>query len=834
MVRNTHLWLCATAVIAMAAPAAVARAQTAAPASSDGAATETEGLQEIVVTAQRREQDLQSTPLSVAAFSAEELRKQDINNLERFAEQVANISIGDGTGRGRSGAQVSIRGVNEARVSPVLEPGVAIYIDDIYYGRAQLSFLRLFDVERVEVLRGPQGTLFGRNAAGGAIRYIGVKPEFDRVKGYVDGTVGSRERVDLRAAVNVPITDNLAFRVSGGLLTQDGYVTRLGDGVRLGNENTFNVAGKLRWKPTGGVDATLSVDYTKSDTDNGPQKLIDYWRLNGRADTPGANPLVPCVAGTGATSCQFLSTRPLPVGVANWNRYWGGTPLAYNPAIPESLFEVAGLSEVPQVISESLGVSLDLAIDIGSNSVLRSLTGYRTVDQFNNADPDDSLAKTFFGGLNDEGTSFFSQELNFSGSYFNNRLKFTGGVYYSLDKPFRNDIRNDDARRAFGFENERNFALQRTESLGAYAQATFDLTERLGITAGLRYTEDRKTFTASQTVEWDFALAQQAAQLGRPAITPTIVTLPDGSICNTGIPGTICQRVAPLTGGDTFPAWTPRFAIQYQLTDRIMAFVSASRGFKAGGTNDTVNDIDTPFDPEYIWSYEGGIRMELFDRRLRLNGTYFYSDYTGKQITVAAAPFCTNRCTANAGNARLQGFEIESKALLFNSLTLFANIGYLDARWTEIFPIQAGVTLDSVFSRSPRWTVSAGFNHEYRLGGGKAIETQATYSFVDTQEASPQDATTLTVPSRQLVSGRVGLSLGEGDWRISLMCSNCLNEKYITGGAAWAGGTGNTSPAFDFKPDAGVASPNGIAPPGITYVNVGEPRVVSLQVRKRF
>jgi iron complex outermembrane recepter protein len=819
-------------VLAMVSPSGGAFAQNATEA-DDTENAENRGLGTIVVTAQRREENLQSTPISISAISGEDLRNRDISNPERLAEEIPNLSIGDGTGRGRSGAQVSIRGVNEARVSPVLEPGVAIYIDDVYYGRPQTSFLRLFDTERVEVLRGPQGTLFGKNAAGGAIRFIGVRPSFNGVEGYVDFTAGSRDRFDARGAINLPLADNLALRISAGTLNQDGYVERLTDGYRLGNENTDSVSGKLLWQPVDTVEILISGDYTYGDTDNGAQKLIDYYRFNGSPDTPGPNPLPVCTTA----NCAAQSNTPLPSAVANWNRYWGGTPLAYAPAIPNSLYQVAGLSDVSQTISESYGLSLDINIELGGLGDLRSLTGYRSVDQFNSNDPDDHAnVKTFFGGQNDEGTEFWSQELLLNGNYADGRLNTVVGLYYSLDKPFRNDIRADDARRRFGFEIERNFQQARTESRGAFGQATFDITDELSLTAGIRYTSDKKEYTVSQTVQWDFALAALASQFGRPTITPTIQTQPDGTLCNTGIQGTECVRVAPLTGGDTFNAWTPRFAAEYQFSDSFMIYASAAKGFKGGGTNDTVADIDTPFAAESIWSYEAGVRTDWLDRRLRINATYFYSEYSDKQITVTASPDCVNRCTTNVGDAIIQGFEVESRALLFDSLTLYANVGYLDAEWDEITNLTAGVTLDSPFSRSPKWTVSAGFSHELELSEDFNLLSSAGYSYISQQQSSPQDSTTITIAGRELVNARLGLEVESLDMTFSLFCSNCLDKEYITGGAAWAGGTGNTNgnPLFDVKPDAGLASPLGTAPPSITYVNVGEPRAFGFQVRKRF
>ena len=168
-----------------------------------------EALEEVVVTAERREAGLQDTPLSVVAFSAERLDELGINDPQAMADFTPNVSIGDGTGRGSGGTSVSIRGVNEARVSPVLDPAVGIYVDDVYYGRPQTAFLRLLDVERVEVLRGPQGTLFGKNSVGGAIRYVTRKPDFDSVNGYVKVAAGDYDRAEIKGALNMPLSLSL-------------------------------------------------------------------------------------------------------------------------------------------------------------------------------------------------------------------------------------------------------------------------------------------------------------------------------------------------------------------------------------------------------------------------------------------------------------------------------------------------------------------------------------------------------------------------------------------------------------------------------------------------
>ena len=186
---------------------------------------QTTALEEIIITSQRRAEDLQSVPVSVSTFSTETLNRLGVTDPQSMADFVPNLSIGDGTGRSNMGAQFSIRGVNEGRISPVLDPAIGIYIDDVYYGRPQTGFLRLLDVERVEVLRGPQGTLFGKNSTGGAIRYLTKRPDVNgEVDGYLKLGAGEYNRANVSAAVNVPINDEFAARLAVAHMSQDGYL----------------------------------------------------------------------------------------------------------------------------------------------------------------------------------------------------------------------------------------------------------------------------------------------------------------------------------------------------------------------------------------------------------------------------------------------------------------------------------------------------------------------------------------------------------------------------------------------------------------------------------
>lgn len=787
-----------------------------------------QNLEEIIVTAQRREENLQSTPLSVAAFGGERLAELNVTDPSSLANFVPNLSIGDGTGRGNGGTQISIRGINEARISPVLDPAVGIYIDDVYYGRPQTSFLRLLDVQRVEVLRGPQGTLFGKNSTGGAVRYMTVRPSFDAVGGYVDGTVGDYGRAEIKAAVNIPFSERVALRLSGASLERDGYIRRLADGIDLGNEDTSFLQAQLGFRPSDRLDIVVALDTTETDADDGATKLIDYHGFNTTTDTtPGGATAV----GAGSNS------------TAAWNAYWGTTALRYGPAIPRSLFEVAGQGRLGVNQADSTGGRVDIQFDFTDRLSLRSLTGWREVEEFTRRDPDDQAnAYSFFDDIVEEGTDFWSQEFQINGSSESGRLVWVAGLFYSEDDPYRFEIEDRDGRstanRGARLDNDR--AQQHTESTGLYAQGTLDVTEKLALTIGIRHTEDDKLFSLSQTTREDVALVALAASLG---LSPSIA-VPDIAGCDPSV--TDCVTVPEVSGGDTFTATTPRLAFEYQFTDDVMGYASASKGFKAGGTNDSVADITVPFQPEELWSYELGVRSDFANGRARLNATYFSMDYTDKQVTITTTGVsvgCAQRCTTNVGDAKISGWEVEALGAVTDRLQLNLALGLLDARWDSLRvdpgsnAVLGGVGPTSDFSRAPELAYTLGGRYEAPLANGGQILANLNFSYTDQQNTSPQDSTTIVIPEYELVTARVTYVPAAGNWNLSLFCTNCADEEYLTGGAAWAGATDNTF--FPVKPSSFVGfTQNGLslatAPPGISIVNVGAPRMVGLSFRYNF
>jgi iron complex outermembrane receptor protein len=275
-----------------------------------------------------------------------------------------------------------------------------------------------------------------------------------------------------------------------------------------------------------------------------------------------------------------------------------------------------------------------------------------------------------------------------------------------------------------------------------------------------------------------------------------------------------------------------------------MLYLSASEGFKAGGTNDNPLDVGIAFQPEEVLSYEFGVRSEFLDDRIRVNATYFTMDYTDKQITVAPtsaqAGFvnpCFDRCILNAGDGKLDGVELETLFAVTERFELHANAATLDARWTRVVP-GAGVSLSSDFALAPELSYNVGGRFDVPTRGGGTVAMMLDYSFKGDQETSPQDSTTLTLPEHGLLTLRLKYAATDGKWDASVFCNNCANEEYVFGGSAWGATTANT--IYPYKPldhpafVSGGISPYLIVVPDISYVLVGPPRMWGVDFRYNF
>ena len=656
----------------------------------------------IVVTARRREESLQEAPVAISAFSAEMLQDRQIQqtaDLERITPSLQFKPAGQLSGNSAASV-VFIRGIGQLDPTAAVDPGVGIYIDEVYVGRSVGGTIEFGDIESVEVLRGPQGTLFGRNTIGGAILVQTREPEFGELSARGRFRVGEYDLVEGFAAVNLPISDTVAARVSGGFRNRDGYVIRAFDGLDLGNEDSFTVNGALRFEPTPDFEIQLRADYTKRDENGAP---FVFAGINENAPVPA---IVSVAAGCPGATIPFA---PLQPGDAQF-----GAPNV--PMIDDSRcandfqalgnFTNGGTADVVST-SEVWGVSGTATLDLSDSLLLKSITAFRSTESRGIRDADNTpflIITTDVGAESEQ----FSQELQLQ--YDAGPLSGILGAYYFDEDTFERATVPLSfppsppviASILEGGPGTRDLQLSNleTRSWAIFGEASYEVTDALEVTGGLRYTEDRKTFQGTV-----FNLF--------PATLPDPDPLPD-----TAIPDGGPLFIYPTPNRETFSALTGSASIAYEVAPWLNTYVSYSRSFKSGGFNTRYNAPPpgfepVPFDEETVDSYEIGAKIDAGD--FRLNLAAFQADYGNIQLVFrqGVVPLLFN-----AGEARIRGFEAEASYRPFgNGLFIDAGMSILDDEIlsiTEVPGATATVQPGDELPLTPSFqgNVAVGYNFE--------------------------------------------------------------------------------------------------------------------------
>lgn len=646
LLAGTALALCATthAFAADSAPAAApaqTATQTAEEATDD---TQNDSLAEIVVTAQRRSESIQDVPIAISAFSSDQLRTAGISSALDIGQLVPNLISQNNTGVGTANAYF-LRGLGSTETLATFDPAVGTYVDDVFLSRQSANNLALFDVERVEVLRGPQGTLFGRNTTGGAINVILRQPgkEFG---GYIEGGYGAYNKKLVRGSVDVPLADTFQVKVSGYWQDDDGYAINNATRQRFNDDDGWGARLGLHGDLSPNVRWNASYSFIQADGENILNFLCD------------------------------------PINPANCNGRFGSTGLSNVPgATPFAAIGVtgrkAGFGQGNRT-STNL-VTSNLAIDLAPRTTLSLITGYVNQTQQYAIDFFDgrsgptvavpfpvvrSFQRGSFTILNDAKVDQFSQEVKLNGVLGDNLIEYVAGFYY-----LREDNTTDFADI---FANSLllgdRILKNSTEAFAGYAQGDLNITDKLKLTAGIRYTDESK----------DLKFFDQRASC--TVATPPANCLFDQNFFVNANGTTVPTRAAiPLQ--QRTKQWTPRFAINYKINDDILLYASATRGFKSGGWNARGTSPSTvlPFNPETVWSYEGGFKSEFFDRRLRANVTVYHAEVSNLQTpagiinpTTGALSFVTR----NFADYRNTGVEAEFTLVPTRGLNLYVNVGY--------------------------------------------------------------------------------------------------------------------------------------------------------------
>lgn len=677
-------------------------AVSATPAMAQDDPATTAGEDDVIyVSARRREESLQETPVAVSAFSAETLETRQITqtqDLERITPSLQFKPAGQLSGNSASSV-VFIRGIGQLDPTAAVDPGVGIYIDDVYVGRAVGGTIEFGDIDQVEVLRGPQGTLFGRNTIGGAIQVRTRTPELGEFSGRGRLRVGSDNLYEGFGALNVPLAETVAARVSGGFRKRDGYVIRVLDGLDLGNDNLYTFNGAVLWEAAPGLDINLRADYTKRDENGAP---FVFAGINETAPIPA---IVSVAAGCPGATMPFPGT-PAPgapfVPNINDNR-------CANDFQARGEYVNGGTAPVLST-SEVWGVSGSAELELSDALTLKSITAYRSTQSRGVRDGDNTpflIITTDVAGDSDQ----FSQEL---------QLQFetgpldgiVGAYYFDEDTLERASVPLSfppsppviaSILAGNGGSRDLQFSTLETRSWALFGETSLELTDALSVSGGLRYTRDRKSYTGIVMNLF-------------PGTQPDPATLPDKAIPDGGP-----LFIYPTLNRDTYSALTGSASVSYAMADWLNGYVSYARSFKSGGFNTRYNapppgNRPVSFDEESVDSYEVGLKADWDG--VRLNLAAFQANYDDIQLIFrqGVVPLLFN-----AGKARIRGFEAETSIRPFDSgLTFDAGLSILDDEILTITPVPgatATVAPGDDLPLTPSFTANFSVGYEFDVAG---------------------------------------------------------------------------------------------------------------------
>jgi iron complex outermembrane receptor protein len=731
------------------------------PPATAGAEQEAETIESIVVTARRRAESLQDTPVAVTALSADALERQQIvgtTDLDKIAPNIQFRSYGTLTGN-NSAAQVFIRGIGQTDATPAVDPGVGVYIDDVYMGRAVGAAMEFRDIANVQILRGPQGTLFGRNSIGGAVLLTTNEPGTDAGNSVRVGT-GDDSLLEAFGAFDLPLSETWSSRIAVGMRQRDGYVTRAFDGKDLGNEDMVTGQVALRYKPSETFNITLRADYTEEDENGSP---FVFQSMNEGATFVGA-------ASIAAGCPNILDPFPPPLLVGPL-----ADPRCGNDAQALGEFTNGGTYQASSTL-ENFGVSLVADWDINDTWALKSITSNRSLKWTGTRDADNTPLLILHTNYDSESEQV-SQELQavVDGA----RIDGVFGLYYfdedSYDRllvPLGNPGTSYDTQRV----------AMDTEAKAIFTEWTFKFTDAFSATAGVRYTEETKGLQATM-----FNVAPATAL--EPAAPSTLCPFAGAPPTQTG-----CLFLTTNRFAREFSSTTKSASMQYRFNDSVMTYLSWSEGFKSGGFNQRYNNAppsNAPisFGAETAESFELGVKLDPLDT-LRINLAVFSTDYDDIQMTyrLGVVPLLFN-----AGVATIEGGEVELQFAPTDDFRLDANVGFLDTKFKSITqpppfgPISptATATLSSKLPFAPEWAGSLGMSYTFHPGSNWSLTPRVDVSYTAEQffdaGNSPEIAQTEDIT---LVGASLTLASDDDKWRIALGGQNLTDELYPVAGTS--------------------------------------------------
>ena len=766
---------------------------------ADVALAQSAVLEEVVVTARKRSEDLQDVPMAVSAFSSQELQTFSIDEITEVGRMTPNLIMNETSGLVGGAISVFIRGIGNDQG---LEQGVGMYVDDVYLNRTSGSILEVFDVERIEVLKGPQGHLYGRNTIGGAIKYITREPG-DELEGNLEVKAGSDEYFRIKGRTSGPLVDNTLYGdIAFSYKERDGYQ----DNSFAGSDDPWDaetgaVRGTLMWTPTDTLKIKLAADYSKdSSLPPIPGRIaLDEGAIVGiNAVTTTANLLF----GPGTAVLDTPNDTSFP-----------------NDEDDVSSGFVNGYDEYE---IEQINFAATVMWDLNDQWQLKSVTALRHMENTQPFDFDGSeqvWINTLRKNLESDDNSQELQ-LNFSGD----SIQAVMGLYYlDGDRSVDNDTTLQTVRlRAVQF-NEKTYTKddRPNKSYSAYGNVDWDFAENWQLSLGGRYTRDEKDIDQKATVTQGFyALALTPAIPGLPlAIKPGQEEIVEASPLFGGwLNPRYFEFTAPedAKNDDDWDEFTPSARLRYDLNDDSMVYGGVSTGFKSGGFNNSGGNV-TAYDPETVTTYSLGYKSTLLDNTLRLNTEFFYNDYKDKQLaTIVLEGSDLTRLTSNVGKVTQWGGEFEMTWLTpLEGLLLNFNVGYLDSDVDEFKSFDDdGNRIDladtTELGYSPEWTGQVRATYDFSLGsvGGLTASTDVSYQD-DMYTNSPIDTTNPIKTAQQadayyLWNASLAWRSNDEAWRVAVEGKNLNDEREIVN-------------SFDI----GIVASAGYNPPRTWAVSVG-------------
>ena len=721
-------------------------------ASITAAAAATPELQEVTVTAQRVEENLQTTPVSMTALSGEFLDKFAVARVTSLDMVTPNLIFNSGTGGSSGQVSAFIRGVGQFDFLLTTDPAVGLYVDGVYLARTFGTNLELTDIQRVEVLRGPQGTLFGKNNIGGAINITTLTPTGS---GRADfrASVGNFDSYALDAYTDLRLADNLALGISLMGRKSDGWQDRpLGENG--GKEERAGGRAILAWTPSDTFSSRLSAEFSAQTQPSSPNVMVKY---------DPAQATVPFLALFNAFVAPCC-TPPTNIDVSG----------AEGPLVRDDL--------------HGLGASWINEWKLGGDVLLKSITGYRYMHADFGRDGDNS-AVNYNGDVHDEHDTQISEEIQASGSL--SRIKWVAGLYYLQERTRdqTNLVTAQGLFQALSALNDPNnplylarYALdfnlaydnrQTTKDYAGYINGDFAFNDRLSLQAGVRYTDESKDF--SQSVLND---AGKTIFLPVNPITGAVDT------SNTSVPSKACSNLQQegtfFTCTTSSKEVSPRASLNLQMTPEAFGYLQWSRGFRSGGINGRPTSVTLiqDYKPEHLDSTELGLKTLFADHRIRLNTAVFYDKYKDIQVTLTEG---TTIVVQNAAKATVYGLETDLEAAVTDHWTLQGSLGYAHNEYND-WHDSLGDYTDRKLQNAPEWTANLASAYEWHVASGAGWRFTGNVSFQSWMYLDAENSAVLRAPSRTLIDAGFFYLAPSGRWDLGVEGKNLSDQRVLNSG----------------------------------------------------